>query len=255
MAVEGLRFDLEWRITALTAVLLPALVALGFWQLERAEEKAALADAFDARAQAAPAELTMALLDSEPESLAYAPVSMEGEFIAGRHLMLDNRIQDGRFGYEVVSLLALSSGEGVVLVNRGWIPGDPARLERPVIPEVAGSVSLTGHVYVAPGKPYLLGAQQLEGPWPWTLQALEMDKLAPVLGGEFGSVVAPYPVRIDDGQPGALAVDWQIVNVSPAKHRGYAVQWFTMAAVLAIIFLMRSSNLVELLRGRKSETH
>ena len=67
--------------------------------------------------------------------------------------------------------------------------------------------------------------------------------------------MAPYPVRIDDGQPGALAVDWQIVNVSPAKHRGYAVQWFTMAAVLAIIFLMRSSNLIELLRGRKSETH
>ena len=80
--------------------------------------------------------------------------------------MLDNRIQGGRFGYEVVSLLALSSGEGVVLVNRGWIPGDPARLEMPDIPEVAGSVSLTGHVYVEPGKPYLLGAQQLEGPWP-----------------------------------------------------------------------------------------
>ena len=27
--------------------------------------------------------------------------------------------------------------------------------------------------------------------------------------------VFPYPVRIDAGEPGALSVDWQVVNVSP----------------------------------------
>ncbi len=45
-----------------------------------------------------------------------------------------------------------------------------------------------------------------------------------------------------------------MVNVSPAKHRGYAVQWFTMAVVLLIFFFLRSSNIWQLLGGRGDET-
>ncbi len=252
--MTGLRLDLEWRITALTAVLFPLLIGLGFWQLERAEEKAALAESFDARSRAEPAPLDAALWGSPPEELAYLPVVATGRFVAGQHLLLDNRILEGRFGYEVVSQLELENGSGRVLVNRGWLPGDAARLQQPEIPEVDGRVELRGHLYVAPGKPYLLAEQQLDGPWPRRLQALEMDKLSPALGAELGVTLAPYPLRIDAGQPGALEVAWQVVNVSPAKHRGYAVQWFTMAVVLLIFFFLRSSNLWQLLRGRGDET-
>ena len=42
-----LEFDFEWRITLFTLVLLPLLISLGFWQLQRAEEKAQLAAAFE----------------------------------------------------------------------------------------------------------------------------------------------------------------------------------------------------------------
>ena len=35
-------------------------------------------------------------------------------------------------------------------------------------------------------------------------------------------------------EPGALAVDWVVVNVSPAKHRGYAVQWFAFAVIALV---------------------
>ena len=35
----------------------------------------------------------------------------------------------------------------------------------------------------------------------------------------------------------------------PRKHQGYAVQWFAMAAVLLIFYLLRSSNLWQLLTG------
>lgn len=252
--MTGLRLDLEWRITALTAVLLPLLIGLGFWQLERAGEKAALAAAFDARSRAAPVPVDQALWRKPPEELAYLPVFASGRFVPGRHLLLDNRIREGRFGYEVVSLLELDNGSGKVLVNRGWLQGDASRLQLPVIPETTGRVEVQGHLYVAPGKPYLLAEQQLDGPWPRRLQALEMEKLAPALTSELGASVAPYPVRIDAGQPGALDVAWQVVNVSPAKHRGYAVQWFTMAAVLLIFFFLRSSNLWQWLRGRATET-
>ena len=44
------RFEPEWRITLFTLVLVPAMVGLGFWLLQRAGEKAILADPNDAEA-------------------------------------------------------------------------------------------------------------------------------------------------------------------------------------------------------------
>ena len=60
-------------------------------------------------------------------------------------------------------------------------------------------------------------------------------------------------LRLAADQPAGFRRDWPVVNVSPAKHRGYALQWFTMAAVLLLLFVLRSSNIVGLLRGNHGE--
>tara|TARA_R110002110_G_scaffold333755_2_gene544709 strand:+ start:289357 stop:290112 length:756 start_codon:yes stop_codon:yes gene_type:complete len=250
--MAGLQLDFEWRITLATALLLPALIALGFWQLERAEEKAGLEARWSARQSEAPVPLS-ALASSDPEQLAYRRVSLQGEFLPERYLLLDNRIQQGQFGNEVIGLLALADSDQVVLVNRGWVPSDPARLVLPEVPEPDGAVTLTGHIYVSPGKPYLLGEQQLTPPWPVRIQALDTETLAPLVATVTDAALYPHPVRIDSGQPAALTVAWQLVNASPEKHQGYAVQWFSMAAVLAFFFLLRSSNLWQLLTRKQHE--
>ena len=130
-------------------------------------------------------------------------------------------------------------------MNRGWLPADASRRVLPQVPDAEGEVRVTGHVYVAPGKPYLLADEAISETWPRRLQAVEMEKIA----GSLATRLFPYPVRIDEAQPGALMVDWQVINVSPDKHNGYAVQWFSMAFVLALIYLLRSSNLWQLIRG------
>jgi cytochrome oxidase assembly protein ShyY1 len=250
--MAGLQLDFEWRITLATALLVPALVALGFWQLERADEKADLEARWSARQSEAPVPLA-SLAGDAPEQLAYRRVLLQGEFLAGHYLLLDNRLQQGRFGNEVVGLLALVDSDQLVLVNRGWVPSDPARLVLPEVAEPDGLVELTGHIYVSPGKPYLLGEQQLAPPWPVQIQALDNEVLAPLVATVTEAALYPHPVRIDSGQPGALTVAWQLVNASPEKHQGYAFQWFTMAAVLAFFFLLRSSNLWQLLTRKRDE--
>lgn len=249
-----IRCNLEWRTTLFTLLLLPLLVGLGCWQLQRAEEKALLLAAWEERQSQPPVPLGQ-LWDGNAESLAYLPVKVSGVFIEDKYFLLDNRIQGGRFGYEVLGILQLDGGTGLVLVNRGWLPADPARLELPIVPVAGGRIELTGHVYVAPGAPYLLAEQQLGSGWPKLLQAVEMEKLGGLLEKIGGGRVFPYTIRIDGGQPGALTADWQVVNVSPEKHGAYAAQWFTMAAVLLIFFVLRCSNLGQLVkpsgRGRK----
>jgi surfeit locus 1 family protein len=244
------QFDPEWRISLLTAMLLPFLVLLGFWQLQRADEKEALTSTWELRRQQAPAPLSD-LMGRAPDLLEYFPVELVGRFLPDKYFLLDNRIQQGRFGYEVLGLFELQGTDQTVLVNRGWIPGDSARLSLPEVPQVFGDLKLTGHIYVSPGKPFLLAEQVLEPGWPKRIQAVEMSKLLPQIEADSGHKGFSYPVRIDAGEPAALSVDWQIVNVSPEKHIGYAVQWFTMAVALGLFYILRSTNLWQLISLRR----
>jgi len=247
-----LRFEPEWRITLFAAVMIPLMVSLGFWQLQRADEKAALAASFEERQQQRPAPLSV--LWGEPDdSLAYLPVRLSGSFLPREYFLLDNQVRNGRVGYEVLAIVQLADQAGSVLMNRGWIAGDFNRELLPAVPEVAGPVQITGHVYVAPGAPYLLVEQELAPTWPKRIQAVEMNLIAPVVTEFLGGKMFPYPVRIDADQRGALAVDWQVVNSSPQKHQGYAVQWFAMAVVLLVFYLLHSSNLWQLLSGSGRE--
>lgn len=244
-----LEFDFEWRITLFTLALLPLLISLGFWQLQRAEEKATLAVSFEQQQSRPPAPLD-GLWRAGPESLAYLPVALAGQFRDSEYFLLDNRMSQRRYGNEVLAVFELESGD-IALVNRGWVPADPARQTLPAVPTVPGKVQITGHVYVSPGQPYTLADEGLSSVWPKQIQAVEMDKISAVLATDEQRVF-PFPVRIDARQTGALEVDWQIINVSPAKHQGYAVQWFAMAAALAVLYLLRSSNLWQLIRGQGS---
>jgi surfeit locus 1 family protein len=243
---SGLRFDAEWRITLFTVVLVPLMVGLGFWQLQRGVEKATLATRFEARQQQSPTRIAE-LWGQTVESLAYAPVELSGQFLPEAYFLLDNQVRGGQFGHEVLGVLRLDGDDGVVIVNRGWMAGDASRRTLPSVPGVDGRVVITGHVYVAPGAPFLLAEQQFDAGWPKRIQAVEMDKLAAAIAPLHQGDVFPYPVRIDAGEPGALAADWQVVNMSPGKHQAYAVQWFAMAAVLFGYYLLRCSNVWQLL--------
>ncbi len=244
----GLHFDLEWRITLFTVVMVPLMLSLGFWQLQRAEEKATLAASFDERQRQRPAPLTV-LWQQSAASLAYVPVRVSGNYVPEQYFLLDNQIHNGKFGYQVLNVLLLPDSAGSVLVNRGWIAGDSSRRSLPDVPVIEGPVDVMGHVYVAPGEPYLLAEQQLEKGWPKVIQAVEMDKLEPAVSAQDDGSVFPYPVRIAAGEQGALTVNWQVVNMSPQKHHGYAVQWFAMAGVLLVFCLLRSSNLGQVISG------
>ncbi|MCB1844754.1 MAG: SURF1 family protein [Halioglobus sp.] len=235
---RGRVFQPEWRITVFTLVMAPLMVGLGFWQLARADEKAALAADFAAK-QVRPPVSGLALDGLSSADLAYLPVTLEGQLDAARYFLLDNRLRGGVFGNEVVEVLSAAHDDRLFLVNRGWVPADPARLSLPEVERVEGVVRLNGYLYVAPDKPYLLGEQQLESGWPKRVQALEVDVIADALGVSADELY-PYPLRLDADSTGALLTDWQVLNQSPAKHTGYAVQWFTMATVLALFWLARS---------------
>lgn len=231
------QFRLDWKLTLLTALLLPLLLSLGFWQLRREDEKLALQEQYAARQR----ELPVALSALDPQAdLQYTQVEFSGEYDNTRHFLLDNRIHEGRPGYDLITPL-VTAEDSVVFVNRGWLPQGATRAQLPVPPAVEGRVTLRGTVYVQVGTPFTLGAAESDTRWPRVIQSLEPQRMAQAAGYDAGRLF-PYSVRLAEGAPGALVRDWPVVSTSPEKHRGYAVQWFAMAAALVALYLYYSTR-------------
>ena len=83
--------------------------------------------------------------------------------------------------------------------------------------------------------------------WPKLIQNLQIDDLQQ----QVGQPIFPYVVRLDAGMPGAYQTEWQVfaVGFGPERHIAYAVTWFTLAFALVVIWLVSSSNLVQVIKG------
>src|SRR5512146_2723405 len=103
-----------------TAVAVVAFVAAGYWQQTRMHEKEALRAQLEAMSRLPPLPLAALPTASDWPSLRYRPIVAQGRFDAARQILIDNRVRDGRVGYDVVTPLALADGRAV-LVDRGWI--------------------------------------------------------------------------------------------------------------------------------------
>jgi len=248
-----LRFSFEWRLTLLTLTLIPLLLSLGFWQLERADEKRLLAQRYQERAGLPPlsAQELQDLLNTTPrerwfELIADRSIFVDGRIDPDRYVLIDNQTRNGQFGYDVV--VFVETNTLWVPVNLGWMAGDPARRTLPQPRLRDGSRQVSGRVYLPSSAPYMLVDPAPVTSLPSVVQRLQTDMIDADALFDSRRQLLPVEIRIKGNDPLALQADWPVVNQSPAKHTGYAVQWFTMCAVLLLAFIFGSSNLWSLVR-------
>ena len=219
----------NWQMGLLFLVFFPLLVYLGMWQLERADEKRTLLLAYQ-KQLAQPAVSVTSL--TAAERVPYRTVMVQGVFDPRYYWLLDNRPRAGRTGYEVV--MPLQTDNGMVLVNRGWLAAPPTRTQLPIINTPDKVVTLTGHLY-SPQKNAVIQHSQsdLAVEWPKRVIQLDITEAQQLLGQ---TTVLPLLLRVDEGVPGAFITQWSMINVSVEKHQGYALQWFSMAVALLLLY-------------------
>ena len=247
-----LRVELDWRTTLATVLLLPTLLSLGFWQLERGDEKAELIARLEERRLEPPMSLA-ATMRLPTQDLADRQVVFTATFDEDNYVLLDNRLRDGRFGYEVVAFVSVgdaSAGALIAPLNLGWIEGDRSRMTTPSPQLPVGEHRVHGRIYQSAGEAFLLGDNAFPVQRPAVVQQLTLARWEESMRETLGRPVFPHEVRALPTEPTAFSAEWAVVNQTPAKHRGYAVQWFTMAAALGLAFIFRSSNLATWLRHR-----
>ncbi|HEX7034701.1 MAG TPA: SURF1 family protein [Pseudomonadales bacterium] len=221
------RFAPGWRMSLAVAALLPVLIGLGVWQLQRAAEKRGLEMRFYERLGAPPVTPP-----ADAGQADFLRVRLVGAYQAGHDYLVDNRIREGRPGYWVVSRFEAEDGR-LYLVNRGWLAAGADRDRLPAVPTPPGRVALIGVVWPDLGLPPLLEADPWAPGWPKRVQRLDVARMA---DGE--PRIVAREIRLEPGQPGVFAAAPLQADFRPERHRAYAAQWFGLALVLAGAYLV-----------------
>ena len=233
---DGIRFAPSLRLTLFAVLFVPTLCALGVWQWQRAEEKLLVESRLATQAALAPAALDLSRVET-PGDLAR--VRVRGRLIVDRMLLRDNRTFEGRAGYQLhVPLVPDGAGaeDAAVLIDLGWIaaPATRSELPRPELPD--GTITLVGTLDRNRQQGVVFGSPATEGGWPRRVQQIDPAAIEALLDRP----LYPAIVVADAPMPGVQTFSWNPVRMTSGTHRGYAIQWFGLALVLAAGWLIAS---------------
>jgi len=225
----------EWFLTTIIVILGAGLcIRLGFWQLDRLEQRKAFNNHVEAMWNAPvinlPEDIVFPLKEME-----YRSVVAKGEYDLESQVALRNQYWEDRYGYHLLTPLLI--GEGVaVLVDRGWIPAEGndnpdqwRKYDSSVNATVSGIIRLGREKPDVGGRPDpTLGPDQ-QGLDYWN--NVNLPRLQQQVPYELLEVYIQLdPVEtIDPGKPIPFQPD---IELTEGPHLGYAGQWFTFSLIL-----------------------
>ncbi len=232
-------FVFNWKVSLFALLCLVLFVNLGFWQLEREDEKRVFL-AQQASITKQPAIPAGKLPDDG--RLYGLPVILSGRFDKDAIFLLDNRVLNGKVGFEVQHLFHDVSGRRF-LVNRGFVQMGRTRQDEVLIPEIPDAeISIKGYIYQRDNSVNAMQNEDItENSFPVIVQHADIVQFGKLLELR----LYPHVIRLRDGEIASLPRHWPDTNMLPEKHRGYAIQWFTMALAVTMAWLFFSYRKIE----------
>lgn len=227
-----------------TVVLVALGILLGNWQTRRAAEKTALLAIVKQRMDGPPVLLEGAPLDAG--AVEYRHIIVKGEFVPDWLVYLDNRPYSNSSGFSVLMPFKIARSDGsdsgkYVLVERGWLPRGATHDALPQVATPTGLHRIDGIAVRRPARLMQLGTpaplkpgavlQNLELPdfaraSGLDLEPFMIEQLGPDVGGHYtGGGMAPLR-------------NWTIPGIDASRHRGYAFQWYGLAVMAFLFFVI-----------------
>lgn len=236
-------FTRRWILATLLVIAAVGVMArLGIWQLERLAERQAFNARVTAQIEQPPLMLTSENLDADLAQMEYRSVIVVGVYDHAQEIALRNRAYENHLGVDLLTPLVIAGTKRVVMVNRGWIPIEQAAPENWKTFAEPGTVEVRGVVRLSQSRADFGSISDPPGTLKvWNLvnvpriQEQVSDPLLPIYIQPL-----PDPSAVASSQPTERAhPSFPIRNkleleLSEGSHLGYALQWFTFAAILGI---------------------
>ncbi|MEO0423634.1 MAG: SURF1 family protein [Pseudomonadota bacterium] len=227
--------------TLAVALLLPAFLWLGNWQLDRAAFKRERLAAFEAAEPSDVLSMSQVVRDrvDAADGVGVRHVVAEGAYDPGQQIFLEQMNHGGKAGFYVLTPMRLADArERWVMINRGWVERDYAAEALPSLPALDDEPRELRGILKGLPVPGLRVASAVPSAsdltFPLAMLYPRADDLEQVLGGP----VYDGMVLLDRAAPDGFVREWQPRIDGPQKHMGYAVQWFSFAGTLLVLYLI-----------------
>jgi len=227
-------FSRAWLLaTILVFAGTAVLIRLGIWQLDHLEQRRA----FNAQIESMHALPALDLNAVQPDDLItqeWRAVRVGGTYDFENQVGLRNQYYGEQYGYHLLTPLLFADGKAV-LVDRGWIPADgnstPIAWRKY---DEAGAVTLSGQIRLGQTKPAFGGvADPALSPGETRLDLwnnADITRISLQISYKNLPVYIQPNVDENDSEP---PIPFQPeVELTEGPHFGYAMQWFTFAAIL-----------------------
>ncbi len=222
MKIKNFEFRPGFKGFVLTLIAVAVFGYLAVWQLGRAHERDLLRQQVIERSQ-----MPVQPLDIKTVSLSenrYQRFQMLGQFLNQGQVILDNVVNNGKAGYEVITPFKLTGSDHMLLVNRGWLAADA---NRAVLPDITVDESLR-MIEASLDKPRsapVVSANVVESAYRWnyldtgfyrTQMQMDVPDYLLLLSPDSGAGYLRHKPAIED---------------KSGMHIGYAIQWAAFALI------------------------
>lgn len=222
----------SWSAIALAGFGLVFFLALGFWQVGRAQQKERLFAAFAGARDAPLVSLAGARASRTPDR--HPHVAVRGHYDPVHGYVLENRFHAGRVGAIAFAVFEPTDGSMPLLVARGWLAADrDGRVPR-IPPLPGGERQLQGLYAPPPGSGLRLGnALPDQAAWPKTTLYIDPAEI----GADIGRSLDERVLLLDPDPSSGFVRDWRPRVFPPERHYGYAFTWFSFALLTVGLFV------------------
>lgn len=230
LAMSHIRFEIRLIPTLAMLLCLALFVYLGFWQSGKGDRLAQELAQRAQRSQQGPVMVTGLLLDAQ--AAQDTPFTVVGTYEAQHQIFLDNRQENDQPGVHVITPLKIEGSDTRILVNRGWVGWAQGRGVLPVVATPLGRVQVTGLAAVPSTKAFFLMPDHPEAQSKlWS--RIDLPRFETLIGHPLQPVVLQQTAG---DAPDTLVRHWPPPQDRVGMHRGYAFQWFGMAAALLLFY-------------------
>ncbi len=218
-------------------IVFALLIALGTWQIQRKAWKegliAALTERLAASPQALPAAKTWPSLNRASDE--YRRVKFAAEFDYAHEALVYGAASAFRPdvsgpGYWVFTPARLRDG-GVLFVNRGFVAEGHQDAKSRSGGDMAGTMEIVGVLRWGDRSWFTPGDEPAKNLW------FARDPAAIAAAKGLGAVAPFYVEQESPVPPGGLPQPGKLAVNLPDNHLQYAVTWYGLALVLAVVFI------------------
>jgi surfeit locus 1 family protein len=233
-----------WWVTILVLIVMLILARLGFWQLDRLQQRRAANAQVAAALDASPINLNGIEVPEDLEQLKNRLAEGQGTFDSERQVLLKLQNWGYRAGVNLITPLVLEDGQTAVLVDRGWIPDSDAGPEDISAFDILGDVTVEGYIALSQELQNETAVRP-EGPQS---EFYRVD--IPAIQAQMPYKLLPFYV-IQSPQNDNEQLPYRLerqTELSEGNHLSYAMQWFIFSIGLGVaylVFVYRNSQLNE----------